>query len=269
MRLAEDVDGRGVEPADEFRQLPAVVPRRTEPRRGPGAATVRSQPYRAAYAAARSACDRTICASPGMDSAMFVYRGLGNPRVEPAPAPPGIRLLALPAGAQQKCGDLPTCDRVDPRVATNSARCPILEAFLGRTRCALVVAGGQASATTTFWLAACEHARTSGFCVLSAGGGRRSGVGLCRTGGPAGPASNPDAWAILARSQRLALDRLTLRSTDDGSVADQRGRGGIPRGDRGTRPAPEGDTGRRRSAVAGSFRRVGRSALRLGGSPDR
>lgn len=88
--------------------------------------------------------------------------------------------------------------------------------------CALVVEGEAGIGKTTFWLAACEHARASGFCVLSARGAAAEAVLAYAALADLLAGIEPDAWANLPDPQRLALDRLTLRSTDDGSVADQR-----------------------------------------------
>ncbi len=133
----------------------------------------------------------------------------------------------------------------------------IPRAFLGRT---LRPGGrGRGRHRQDDVLAGGMRARSSQRILRAVGarGGRRSGVGLCRTGGP----------ARRHRTRRLGqLARSTTARTRPTHVAVHRrrlrgrsahGRGGIPRGDRGTRPASEGDTGRRRSAVAGSVERVG------------
>lgn len=88
--------------------------------------------------------------------------------------------------------------------------------------CALVLEGEAGIGKTTFWLAACDHARESGFCVLSARGAAAEAVLAYAALADLLTGVEPEAWANLPDPQRLALDRLTLRSTDDRSVADQR-----------------------------------------------
>ena len=88
--------------------------------------------------------------------------------------------------------------------------------------CALVVEGEAGIGKTTFWQAACAHARANGFFVLSARGAVAEAVLAYAALADLLADIQPQTWANLPDPQRLALDRLTLRSNDDRSVADQR-----------------------------------------------
>ena len=86
----------------------------------------------------------------------------------------------------------------------------------------MIVEGEAGIGKTTFWQAACEHARESGFYVLSARGAVAEAVLAYAALADLLADVQPHTWADLPDPQRLALDRLTLRSDDDRSVADQR-----------------------------------------------
>lgn len=88
--------------------------------------------------------------------------------------------------------------------------------------CALVIEGDAGIGKTTFWLAACERARKAGFRVLSARPAAVEAVMAFAVVADLLAGIEPRVWADLPPPQRLAMDRITLRSTDDSAATDQR-----------------------------------------------
>jgi len=87
---------------------------------------------------------------------------------------------------------------------------------------ALVVEGEAGIGKTTFWLAAREQARDHGFRVLSARPAAAEAVLAYAALSDLLADVEPGTWAHLPDLQRLAIDRITLASTDDDTAADQR-----------------------------------------------
>ncbi|WP_051574893.1 AAA family ATPase [Mycobacterium sp. URHB0044] len=87
---------------------------------------------------------------------------------------------------------------------------------------ALVVEGAAGIGKTTFWLAALEQARDRGFRVLSARPTSAGTVSAYAVVADLLTGVEPATWANLPEPQRLAIDRLMLRATDDAVAADPR-----------------------------------------------
>ncbi|OBK52426.1 helix-turn-helix transcriptional regulator [Mycobacterium sp. 1081908.1] len=97
--------------------------------------------------------------------------------------------------------------------------------FLARASkgpCALVIEGDAGIGKTTLWLAACERAESNGFRVLSARPAAAEAVMAFAALADLLAGIESGVWAHLPGPQRLAMDVITLRSTDDSAAADQR-----------------------------------------------
>jgi DNA-binding CsgD family transcriptional regulator/tetratricopeptide (TPR) repeat protein len=90
---------------------------------------------------------------------------------------------------------------------------------------ALVVEGEAGIGKTTVWLAAQEQARDQGFQVLSARPAQAETVLAYATLADLLTRVDPAAWTNLPHPQRLAIDRVMLRATDNDVPADPRAAG--------------------------------------------
>lgn len=108
---------------------------------------------------------------------------------------------------------------------TDSAESRAVAGFLTRASnepCALVIEGEAGIGKTTFWLAVQEHAREHGFNVLSARPAQAETVLAYSVLADLLASVDPATWTDLPHPQRLAIDRVMLRATDDDVPADPR-----------------------------------------------
>jgi DNA-binding CsgD family transcriptional regulator len=87
---------------------------------------------------------------------------------------------------------------------------------------ALVVEGEAGIGKTTLWLSAVEQARQRGMRVLSARAAAAESVMAYTSLADLLAGAEPDLLAELPAPQRLAVDRILLRASDDGEATDQR-----------------------------------------------
>lgn len=88
--------------------------------------------------------------------------------------------------------------------------------------CALVIEGAAGIGKSTFWLAAVQQARDHGFRVLSARPTSAATVSAYAVVADLLTGVDPTTWANLPKPQRLAIDRVMVRATDDAVAADPR-----------------------------------------------
>jgi DNA-binding CsgD family transcriptional regulator len=91
----------------------------------------------------------------------------------------------------------------------------------GRRPTGLVIEGEAGIGKTTIWLAALEQARESGFRVLSARAGQAESVLAYAAVADLLGDVDQAVLAVLPDVQRIAVDRVLLRASDDGPATDQ------------------------------------------------